>query len=152
MIEYVKIENNQLEYAPRDKDGVSNWILDEQAVLAEGYLPYEPTEYPTDGKRYNTDYIEKNGVITTVYTEIPYTYEEVVALRIQYRQQIIDDKTLARMRKQANGTWTEDDETAYLALDAEVTAFIEENYPYPASTEPAKGSDNTVVELYSMEI
>ena len=60
------------------------------------------------------------------------TYEEVDQMRVQYRQKHIDDKTIARMRKQANGTWTDEDEQAYLALDAEVTAYIEENYPYPA--------------------
>lgn len=59
------------------------------------------------------------------------TYEEVDAMRVQYRRQKIDNKTIARMRKQANETWTEEDEKAYLALDAEVTAYIEENYPYP---------------------
>lgn len=59
------------------------------------------------------------------------TYEEVDAKRIQYRKAHIDDRTLARQRKQANGTWTEEDEQAYLALDAEVTAYIEEHFPYP---------------------
>ena len=59
------------------------------------------------------------------------TYEEVDQARIQYRQEHIDDKTIARMRKQANGTWTDEDEQAYLALDAEVTAYIEEHFPYP---------------------
>jgi hypothetical protein len=48
-----------------------------------------------------------------------------------YRQQNIDDKTLERLRKQANGTWTEEDERAYLELDEKVTKYIEENYPYP---------------------
>ena len=59
------------------------------------------------------------------------TYEEVDAMRVAYRQQHIDDKTIARMRKQANRTWTEADEFAYLTLDAEVTAYIEEHFPYP---------------------
>ena len=59
------------------------------------------------------------------------TYEEIDQLRIQYRKEHIDDKTIARMRKTANGTWTEEDEQAYLLLDSEVTAYIEENYPYP---------------------
>lgn len=130
-MKYAKIVNGHLEYAPRNKNSVSNWINDEKAVLAEGYLPYSPTEYPTDGKRYETSYVEENGIITTSYTEIPYTYEEIDAMRVQYRQQKIDNKTIARMRKQANETWTEEDEVAYLTLDAEVTAYIEENYPYP---------------------
>ena len=59
------------------------------------------------------------------------TYEEVDQARIQYRKTHIDDRTLARQRKQANGTWTQEDEEAYLALDAEVTAYIEEHFPYP---------------------
>lgn len=59
------------------------------------------------------------------------TWEEVDKARIQYRHDHIDDKTIARMRKTANGTWTEEDEREYLALDAEVTAWIEENLPYP---------------------
>jgi len=59
------------------------------------------------------------------------TWEEVDQERIQYRKTHIDDRTLARQRKQANGTWTPEDEQAYLALDAEVTAYIEEHFPYP---------------------
>lgn len=59
------------------------------------------------------------------------THEDIEKARIAYRHEHIDDFTLRRMRKQANGTWTEEDESAYLALDAEVTLFIEENLPYP---------------------
>lgn len=59
------------------------------------------------------------------------THDEIKELRKQYRQQHIDDNTAERSRRQANGTWTEEDEQAYLALDAEVTAYIEEHYPYP---------------------
>lgn len=69
--------------------------------------------------------------IVAIPEPLPPTYEEVDAMRVAYRQAKIDDKTIARMRKQANETWTEEDEKAYLALDAEVTAYIEENYPYP---------------------
>lgn len=59
------------------------------------------------------------------------TLEEIDKLREQYREEHIDTRTKARVRKMANGTWTEQDEADYLALDAEVTAYIEENYPYP---------------------
>lgn len=65
------------------------------------------------------------------------TYEKIDQLRIEYRKEHIDDKTIARMRKTANGTWTEEDEQAYLELDAEVTAYIEEHYPYPVEEEDA---------------
>lgn len=58
------------------------------------------------------------------------TYDDIRQMRIQYRRDHIDDQTAERVRKTANGTWTDDDEAAYLALDAEVTAWIEENLPY----------------------
>ena len=62
---------------------------------------------------------------------LPPTYEEVDRMRVQYRREHIDDKTTVRSRKMANKTWTDEDEQAYLALDAEVTAYIEEHFPYP---------------------
>ncbi len=60
------------------------------------------------------------------------TYDEIKQRRKEYRETHIDDETAERSRCMANGTWTEEDEHAYLALDAEVTAWIEENLPYPA--------------------
>lgn len=59
------------------------------------------------------------------------TREEIEKARIAYRHEHIDDETLCRLRKQANGTWTQEMEDAYLALDTEVTAYIEEHLPYP---------------------
>lgn len=59
------------------------------------------------------------------------THEEISELRKQYRREHIDDATAERSRKMANNTWTNEDEQNYLALDAEVTAWIEENLPYP---------------------
>lgn len=59
------------------------------------------------------------------------TREDIEKARIEYRHEHIDDETLCRLRKQANGTWTQEMEDAYLALDAEVTAYIEEHLPYP---------------------
>jgi len=59
------------------------------------------------------------------------THEDIRQMRVQYRKTHIDDKTLERNRRIANNTWSEEDEAEYLALDAEVTAYIEENFPYP---------------------
>jgi len=59
------------------------------------------------------------------------TYEEIDKVREEYRKEHIDSKTAMRSRKMANQTWTADDERAYLDLDAEVTAYIEEHFPYP---------------------
>lgn len=59
------------------------------------------------------------------------THDEIARKREEYRKEHIDSKTLERQRKQANGTWTEENEAEYLQLDAEVTAWIEKNLPYP---------------------
>lgn len=59
------------------------------------------------------------------------TWEEIDAKREMYRETHIDTRTKARVRKMANHTWTDEDEQEYLALDAEVTAYIEEHFPYP---------------------
>ena len=57
------------------------------------------------------------------------TWEEIDQAREEYREKHIDTRTKARVRKMANHTWTDEDEQEYLALDAEVTAYIEEHYP-----------------------
>lgn len=66
---------------------------------------------------------------------LPPTYDEIKQMRRDYRVDHIDDKTNERTRRQANGSWTQEDEQEYLALDAEVTAWIEENLPYPVEEE-----------------
>ena len=99
----------------------ATWCDHNNATIVEKHRE-EETEYGTVDVRYYE--------ICAIEPHIP-TYEEVDAMRVQYRHEHIDDRTIARMRKQANGTWTDEDEQEYLALDAEVTAYIEENYPYP---------------------
>lgn len=94
----------------------------------------EVVEWCNENGQYTIE--EDNKYYKTVEIVIPEptppTHEEVRQQRIRYRREHIDDQTAERSRKQANGTWTEDDEAAYLALDAEVTAYIEEHFPYPA--------------------
>lgn len=89
----------------------------------------EDTEHTCeDYEQYNGEYLLKEDIPAP-------TYEEIDQARIEYRKTHIDDKTIARMRKTANGTWTEEDEQEYLELDAEVTSYIEEHYPYPVEGE-----------------
>lgn len=59
------------------------------------------------------------------------THEDIRQQREKYRQEHIDGKTAERSRRMANNSWTEEDEQEYLALDAEITQWIEENLPYP---------------------
>lgn len=99
-----------------------------------GIYPPEAAEWCDNNNAYIQELASKKGIrqfqIFAVQPYIP-TYDDIKQARIEYRKTHIDDKTLERQRRQANGTWTEEDEASYLQLDAEVTAWIEENLPYP---------------------
>jgi hypothetical protein len=60
------------------------------------------------------------------------TYDEIKELRKQYRRKYMDDSTAERSRKQANGSWTAEDEIEYIELDERITQEIEQLYPYPS--------------------
>ena len=79
---------------------------------------------------YGNEYLLKEDI------PVP-TKEEMEKARKLYRQTHIDDNTLERSRKMVNGTWTQENENAYLALDAEVTAYVEEHFPYPKEEKPS---------------
>ena len=100
--------------------------------LVKDSVETDETHTIADYDQYNGEYLLKS--------EIPApSHEEIEQMRIDYRRKNIDDETIARMRKTANGTWTEEMETAYLELDAKITAYIEENMPYP--TDPITESE-----------
>jgi hypothetical protein len=110
----------------------SNWkIL--KTELDEKQEEYsEVAEWCNESGEYHIEEVGEYYMVVKNPEPLPPTYEEVDRMRVQYRKDHIDDKTIARMRKTANGTWTEEDEQAYLALDAEVTAYIESHFPYPS--------------------
>ena len=93
-------------------------IKNQQEAYSEG-LPLVEFEQAFNGNLYEKGYCPN------------LTNEEIDKMRIDYRHVHIDDKTLARMRKMANGTWTDEDEKEYLELDAEINAYINENFPNP---------------------
>ena len=108
----------------------SNWkiLKSEFDARAEEYS--QVAEWCNENGEYH---IEDDGTYYKVVKNpetLPPTYEEIKQMRISYRREHIDDQTAERSRKIANGTWTDEDEQVYLALDAEVTAYIEEHYPY----------------------
>lgn len=113
---YKAIKNNKI-IAISESDGVFACMVKDAVV--------------EDNEHIVNDYVEYNGEYLLKSNAPAPTKDEIKQMRIEYRHEHIDDQTLERNRKIANGTWTQEDETAYLALDAEVTAYIEENLPYP---------------------
>lgn len=62
-MKYAKIqETGILDYAPTDYNGISNWINDEQAVLAEGYCPVIE-EQPPKGMVFKEWTLEDNKIV-----------------------------------------------------------------------------------------
>lgn len=106
---------------------------DEEKQQAAKQASDEYTEvaaWCTENQQYMIVETELYYEVQAIPAPLPPTDEEIRQMRIQYRREHIDDQTAEKVRKTANGTWTAEDEAAYLALDAEVTAYIEEHYPY----------------------
>ena len=169
MTKYVKIkENRTLEYAPRNNQGVSNWINDKEAVLEAGYLPLEEIETPENS--YVTGYtIDGNKIVpvfSTLPKPLPPTKEEQRQARAEAYRQEKDPITC-----QINSLRDEEQTPEVIA---EIASLVEERkakvaeikarYPYPVEeseviedglqreeTEVEETSE-PVIELYSMEI
>ena len=109
----------------------SNWKI-KQSDLAQKQEEYtEVAQWCNDSGQYHIEPVGQYYAVVANPDPTPPTHDDIKQQRIAYRRAHIDDQTAERSRRQANGTWTDEDETAYLALDAEVTAWIEENLPYP---------------------
>lgn len=111
-----KILKTEIDEKTEEYSQVAEWCNENQEYHIELYIDENEVEW------YKT---VKNPEPT------PPTKEEIKQMRINYRRNHIDDQTAERSRKIANSSWTDEDEQAYLELDAEVTVYIEEHYPYP---------------------
>ena len=75
-MKYAKInEDGSLEYAPRNKGSISNWINDVEAVLAEGYLPVEEFVVADDEVLIGYSIVE-NKIVPTIEKIVEPTVEE----------------------------------------------------------------------------
>lgn len=136
MTKYAKIKNNSLEYAPRNKGSVSNWINDEKAVLADGYLPVKLQDIP-DGK-YQAGYEIANGVIVRKLEDVPEpqapTKEEVEQIRRQSYIAQVDPLTahITRLRDEELTPDIAAEITKLVEERKALVAKIKEENPYPA--------------------
>lgn len=108
----------------------SNWKI-KKSELEEKQEEYtEVAQWCNESGQYHIEPVGEYYAVVENPAPVPPTDEQIRQMRVDYRREHIDDKTAERSRKMANGSWTEEDEAAYLALDAEVTAYIEEHFPY----------------------
>jgi len=67
MTKYAKIiTSTQIEFAPKNKDGILNYDLDVERMLADGYKPFVPCERPVTNRFYHIEYIETDNIEETI--------------------------------------------------------------------------------------
>ena len=92
---YVKLIENQIEQAPVNKDGICNYNLDVERMVADGYKLFIPAELPPDTeiRMYHFEYEENTDNITeiVVFDETQQEAQERIA-RIE--RQRLDALTL----------------------------------------------------------
>jgi ethanolamine ammonia-lyase large subunit len=116
-MKYAKIVNNNLIYAPKNKNGISNWINDEKAVLADGYLPVCLQTIPT-GEHLVGYEIINNTIVYKTEQENKNTYEYVKNIRAELYRKNVDDLTLQIQRLR--------DKTQTPEIIAEIAKLVEE--------------------------
>ena len=109
MTKYVKInENGFLDYAPKNKGAVSNWVNDVASVLADGYLPLEETTAPENS--IFDKYIIEDNIVKALYKPIPEpTQEELNHQRIDELQDYLTSTDWYAVRLAETGVAIPDD-------------------------------------------
>ena len=87
MMKYAKIrQDGSLEYAPKNKGSVSNWILNTEVVLSEGYMPV--VDITVNENEYISGYETDGTKIFPKISPIILPEEEII------EPEILDNKTL----------------------------------------------------------
>lgn len=63
---YVKLIDNQIVEAPQNKDGICNYNLDVERMVADGYKLFVPAEIPITNRMYHFEYQEHENDITEI--------------------------------------------------------------------------------------
>jgi hypothetical protein len=82
-MQYVKyIDNFNIEYPPKNKDGIINYNLDYERLITDGYKEFVEVERPTTNRFFHIEYVNNldNVAETIVYDE---TQQEADARELQ---------------------------------------------------------------------
>lgn len=94
---YVKLIDNNIEFPPVNKldEGIMNYNLDTERLIADGYKPLTEVERPETNRYYHIEYTESEDTITEVivYDE---TQEEADAREAQERQEYLATLSLTK--------------------------------------------------------
>lgn len=144
MTNYGKLENGQIKYAPNymEKNGVYtlgyNLPENSKMMLADGYKPVEliadKSKYIDCEGEYTFEFEEQSDKIVEVAKYHRYSddilNEKIRQNRLSAYQKNTDQLTLRKLRKQAIGAWTEDDEAEYVEMVKKMSSDIDVGNPY----------------------
>lgn len=76
------INDNTVEFPPINDNtrGIINYFAAPELLVADGYLPFVGTEYPTDGKNYSAVYEVRDGRIYQSWQEVISEQEEEITV------------------------------------------------------------------------
>lgn len=143
-MKYGKLTNGVIEYAPYHlvKNGTDiigyNFESNIDMMLADGYKPVEliadKSKYSDCEGEYVYEFEEKSDKIVEVAKYNRYSddilNEKVRQNRLNAYQNNTDQLTLRKLRKQALGTWTDEDETEYVETIKKMSYDIDVGNPY----------------------
>ena len=93
MTKYAKlISETQIQFPPKNKDGICNYDLDVELLIEDGYKEYIEAIIPTTNRHFHIEYVETDVITQTiVYDE---TQEEADARDAKARRDALDALTL----------------------------------------------------------
>ncbi len=122
-MQYVKIINGELEFAPVNKGSIFNYNLDVKQMLKDGYKPFEEIEKPITERIYEVLYIENSDKISEIinYIESEEEYQnrkniEKIQAEIDSIMESIKELDFRRIRALCEPT-IKDEETGETWLD-----------------------------------
>lgn len=152
MTKYAKIkENGTLEYAPRNQPGISNWINDEAAVLAAGYLPVSEETIPEGYVVIGWEV--KTGEIVQILEKIPEPTKEEQRQKRAEAYRLEKDPITCQINSLHDEEQTPEVIAKIASLVEERKVKVEEikqKYPYPV--EETNNSDGVLSENKSEEV
>lgn len=132
---FAKLKDNQLEFAPYEKDGVINYNTEsnKEALHKDGYKIYVTSTPSEDFKRPIQYYTEDSENIYQMWCDKPFTHDEVEAIRCQLYITSVDPITshINRLRDEEQTDEIITEIEALKIKRAEVVAKIKEENPYP---------------------
>ena len=80
-MQYVKLINNTIEYAPKNKGSILNYNKDIELMTQDGYKPFYPIERPETKRGFHVEYDETDDKISEVlvYDETQEQADERIA-------------------------------------------------------------------------